>query len=92
MENNDNQTNEEIEPKPSGTEVIELVSENEVKVKPKRKPRNPKEITIDRNPTEYFDDQEPLKEHTTPKPRAKSKTKRTIKVPVDAVLSVETTE
>ena len=40
---NDNQTNEEIEPKPSGTEVIELVSENEVKVKPKRKPRKPKE-------------------------------------------------
>ena len=33
-----------------------------------------------------------MKEHTTPKPRAKSKTKKIIKVPVDAVLSVEPTE
>ena len=44
MENNQNHTNEESEPKTSGAEVVEIVSEIEVKSKTKTKAKKAKII------------------------------------------------
>ena len=55
MANLENQTNEEIEnienQTKQQTEIVELWSENEVEAKPKRMPRKPKSIIVERNQT-----------------------------------------
>ena len=48
MSNIENEQNQATEPQTSCSEVVEVGLENKVKTKPKREPRKPKQITVEK--------------------------------------------